>query len=76
MYKVTIQATPTQENNWKVVATGTWSPGQQPQLDQPLPDKVLEALFSVNPSATVKSGRNQMQFGDTFYAVVFRRPSK
>jgi hypothetical protein len=33
-------------------------------------------LFNVSPSATVKSGRNQVQLGETFYAVVFRRLSK
>jgi hypothetical protein len=74
MYKVTIQATPVAESNWRVVASGTWTPGQQPQLaEQPLPAEVVETLFNVIPSATVKSGRNQVQHGDTFYAVVFRR---
>jgi hypothetical protein len=77
MYKVTVQATPVAESNWRVVASGTWTPGQQPQLaEQTLPAEVVEALFNVSPSATVKSGRNQVQFGDTHYAVVFRRLSK
>jgi len=77
MYKVTIQATPVAESNWRVVATGTWIPGQQPELDeQILPAEVVEALFNVSPSATDESGRNQVQSGETFYAVVFRRLSK
>jgi hypothetical protein len=77
MYKVTIQSTPVTESNWKVIATGTWTPGQQPQLaEQILPAEVVEALFNVNPSATDESGRNQVQCGDTFYAVVFRRLSR
>ena len=77
MYKVTIQATPVAVINWRVVATGTWTPGQQPQLaEQDLPAEVVEALFNVSPSATDESGRNQVQCGDTFYAVVFRRLSK
>ena len=77
MYKVTIQSTPVAETNWRVVASGTWTPGQQPRLDeQTLPAKVVEMLFNVSPSATVKSGRNQVQLGETFYAVVFRRLSK
>jgi hypothetical protein len=76
MYKVTIQATPVAQSDWKVVASGTWTPGQQPQLaEQTLPAEVVETLFNVIPSATVESGRNQVQFGDTFYAVVFRRLS-
>jgi hypothetical protein len=74
MYKVTIQATPVKVIDWRVVTAGTWTPGQRPQLaDQILPAEVLEALFNVTPSATDKSGRNQVQFGDTLYAVVFRR---
>ena len=77
MYKVTVQATPAAESNWRVVASGTWTPGQQPQLaEQTLPAEVVETLFNVSPSATAKSGRNQVQFGETFYAVVFRRLSK
>jgi hypothetical protein len=77
MYKVTIQETPVAESNWRVVASGTWTPGQQPQLDEHiLPAEVIEALFNVSPSATDESGRNQVQFGVTFYAVVFRRLSK
>ena len=78
MYKVTVQSTPVVEKPvWRVVASGTWTPGQQPQLDeQTLPAEVIEALFNVSPLATVKSGRNQVQFGETFYAVVFRRLSK
>jgi hypothetical protein len=76
MYKVTIQATPVAESNWRVVASGTWTPGQQPQLaEQTLPAEVVEMLFNVSPSAMVKSGRNQVQLGETFYAVVFRRLS-
>jgi hypothetical protein len=60
-----------------VVASGTWTPGQQPQLaEQTLPAEVVEMLFNVSPSAMVKSGRNQVQLGETFYAVVFRRLSK
>jgi hypothetical protein len=77
MYKVTIQATPVAESNWRVVASGTWTPGQQPQLaEDSLPAEVIETLFHVNPSATVKSGRNQVQYGEMLYAVVFRRLSK
>jgi hypothetical protein len=76
MYKVTVQATPVAESNWRVVASGTWTPGQQPQLAETLPADVVETLFNVSPSATVKSGRNQIQFGETLYAVVFRRLSK
>ena len=76
MYKVTIQATPINQSDWRVVATGTWTPGQQPQLtDQILPAQVLEELFNVTPSATDKSGRNQVQCGDMLYAVVFRKLS-
>jgi hypothetical protein len=77
MYKVTIQATPVGESNWSVVTTGTWTPGQAPQLaEESLPASVVEALFNVTPSATDKSGRNQMQDGDTMYGVVFRRLSR
>lgn len=75
MYKVTIQATSVQRIDWKVVGSGSWNPGQQPQLeDQILSSEVLEELFSVTPSPTENSGRNQVQFGDTLYAVVFRKP--
>jgi hypothetical protein len=74
MYKVTIQARPIKEDDWRVVASGTWTPGRQPQLgDEILPPEVIEALFNVTPSATEKSGRNEIQCGDTLYAVVFRR---
>lgn len=76
MYKVTIQATPVQAENWKVVAAGTWTPGLPPQLDNPIPPDVIEALFNVTPSATDRSGRNQVQDKDTTYAVVFRRLSR
>jgi hypothetical protein len=77
LYKVTIQATPAGENNWSVVTTGTWIPGRPPQLtDQMLSAKIVDALFNVTPSAMDKSGRNQVQDDDTFYAVVFRRLSK
>jgi hypothetical protein len=77
MYKVTIQARPVKEGDWKVVATGTWTPGQQPQLaDEILPAEVIGALFNVTPSPTDKSGRNEIQCGDTLYAVVFRRLSR
>jgi hypothetical protein len=71
VYKVTIQATPVAADRWKVVASGTWTPGQHPQLEQILSAEVVEALFNVSPSANL--GRNQVQFGDTFYAMVFRR---
>jgi hypothetical protein len=74
MYKVTIQATPVAETNWRVVASGTWTPGQQPQLtEQTLPAEVIEMLFKVSPSAMAQSGRNQVQLGGTSYAVVFRK---
>jgi hypothetical protein len=77
MYKVTIQATRAVESNWKVVTAGTWTPGEPPQLaGETLPANVVEALFNITPSATDKSGRNQMQDGDTLYAVVFRRLSR
>ena len=76
MYKVTVQATSVQENSWRVVASGRWTPGIPPQLDHVLPAGVVEALFNVVPLETDKSGRNQMQDGDTLYAVVFRRPTK
>ena len=78
MYKVTIQATPVAEINWRVVATGTWTPGKPPELapDYVLPAKVVASLFNVPPSATDKSSRNQVQDGATLYAVVFRRLSK
>ena len=74
VYKVTIQATPVGADQWKVVASGTWTPGQQPQLEQTLSAEVVEALFNVSPSE--KSGRNQVQLGDIFYAMVFRRISR
>ena len=77
MYKVTIQETLVAEGNWRVVATGTWIPGQQPQLDEQIvPGEVLEALFNVSPSVKDESGRNQVEFGDKLYAVVFRRLSR
>jgi hypothetical protein len=76
MYKVTIQATPVAESSWRVVATGTWTPGQQPELAEILPVEVVEALFNISPSAKDESGRNQVRCGDTLYAVVFRRLSK
>ena len=75
VYKVTIQATPVGTGHWKVVTSGAWTPGQQPQLDkQILSAEVVEALFNVSPSE--KSGRNQVHLGDTLYAMVFRRISK
>jgi hypothetical protein len=74
MYKVTIQSTPANGIEWKVVASGRWTPGQQPQLaEQTLSPEVLQELFDVTPSPADKSGRNQIQSGDTLYAVVFRR---
>jgi hypothetical protein len=77
MYKVTIQARPIKEGDWRVVASGTWTPGEQPQLaDQVLPAEVMETLFNVTPSPTDKSGRNQVECGDMLYAVVFRRLSR
>lgn len=48
VYKVTIQATPVGADQWKVVASGTWTPGQQPQLEQILSAEVVEALFNVS----------------------------
>jgi hypothetical protein len=57
-----------------VVGSGTWTPGQQPQLEQTLSAEVVEALFNVSPLE--KSGRNQVQLGDTSYAVVFRKISR
>ena len=74
VYKVTIQAAPVGADQWKVVASGTWTPGQQPQLEQILSAEVVEALFNVSPSEN--SGRNQVQLGDMLYAMVFRRISK
>ena len=77
MYKVTIQATPIEGSDWKVVASGTWTPGQRPQLaDDILPADVLEGLFNITPAPSDKSGRNQVQCGDMLYALVFRRLSK
>jgi hypothetical protein len=74
MYKVTIQATHIEKIDWKVVAAGTWIPGQQPQLeDQILSAEVLEALFNVTLSPTDNLSRNEIQSGDELYAVVFRR---
>ena len=63
--------------DWRVVATGTWTPGQQPQLeDQLLPAEVVATLFDLAPSATDKAGRNEVRHGDTAYAMVFRRMKK
>ncbi len=77
MYKVTIQEAAVKLSDWKVVAAGTWTPGQRPQLDdQIVPAEVLDELFNVTPSATDSSGRNQIQRGDMLYAVVFRRLSR
>jgi hypothetical protein len=78
MYKVTIQETPVVDKpNWRVVASGTWTPGQKPQLaEDVLSPEVIEALFNVTPSETDKSGRNEVQCGESLYAVVFRRLSK
>jgi hypothetical protein len=76
MYKATIQITPAGESNWRVVATGTWTPEEEPQLDHVLPVGVIEALFNVTPSTSDDSGRNQVQDGDKLYAVVFRRLSR
>jgi hypothetical protein len=73
MYKVTIQSTPVGESNWSVVTTGTWNPGEPPQLaDEILSAHIIQALFNVTPSAMDQSRRNQVQDGDMFYAVVFR----
>jgi hypothetical protein len=74
VYKVTIQATPVGTDQWKVVGSGTWTPGQQPQLEQTLSAEVIEALFNVIPSES--SGRNQVQLNDNLYAMVFRKLSK
>ncbi len=53
MYKVTIQEAAVKLSDWKVVAAGTWTPGQRPQLDdQIVPAEVLDELFNVTPSAT------------------------
>ena len=74
MYKVTIQETPVSKIDWKVVASGHWTPGQPPQLaEQSLSAEVLQELFNVTPSRLNQSGRNQIQNGDRLYAVVFRR---
>jgi hypothetical protein len=61
VYKVTIQATAVGTDQWKVVASGTWTPGQPPQLEQTLSAEVIEALFDVSPSEN--SGRNQVELG-------------
>ena len=74
VYKVTIQATPVGADQWKVVGSGIWTPGQQPKLEQTLSAEVVEALFSVSPSES--SGRNQVELGNTSYGMVFRRISK
>ena len=77
MYKVTIQEASVKLSDWKVVAAGTWTPGQRPQLDdQIVPTDVLDELFNVIPSVTDRSGRNQIQRGDMLYAMVFRRLSR
>jgi hypothetical protein len=77
MYKVTIQKTPVNMSAWKVVASGTWTPGQPPELDNHiLSADILEQLFNITPPETDKSGRNQAQCGATLYAVVFRRLSR
>jgi hypothetical protein len=76
MYKITIQSTPINESNWKVVGSGRWTPGQQPELDKTLADDVLRELFNVTPSGVAQSSRNQIQCGNMFYAVVFRRLSR
>lgn len=74
MYKVTVQATPIDKVDWKVVASGRWTPGREPELTEGnLSAEVVKALFNVTPSATDASGRNQIQLGDAAYAVVFRR---
>lgn len=74
MYKVTVQATPVSKIDWKVVAAGRWTPGQPPELAEPLLSaEVLGELFNVTPSPTDPSGRKQIQCDDTLYAVVFRR---
>lgn len=72
MFKVTIQATPIGVTDWKVVATGTWTPGLAPELDNNLLPEVTRELFQVTPAATDKSGRNQIESGDKLYAVVYR----
>ena len=62
VYKVTLQETPVSESNWRVVASGTWTPGQHPQLQEHmLPAEVVKALFNVIPSATEKSATTASQ---------------
>lgn len=74
VFKVTIQATAVEEKDWHVVATGTWIPGQQPELEnEVLPAEVLATLFAVSPSGTEKSRRNEARCEGTAYAIVFRR---
>jgi hypothetical protein len=77
LYKVTVQATAVSEVNWKVVSTGTWTPGQAPLFEEAaLCEEVIDMLFNVPISAIDPSSRNQVRFGDIFYAAVFRRVSK
>ena len=77
MYKVTIHATPVSKIDWRAVASGHWTPGEPPELaEQTLSAEILAELFEVCPSPADESSRNQIQSGDTLYAVVFRRLSR
>jgi hypothetical protein len=76
MYKVTIQTTPVSQIAWKVETAGTWTPGQQPELEEHIiSGEVLEQLFNVAPPLADNAGRNEITIGETSYAVVFRRHS-
>jgi hypothetical protein len=76
-YQVTIQATTVRGMDWKVVATGRWTAGRGPLLaEHTVSADVLENLFHLTPSATDQLLRNQIQSGDTLYAVVFRKLSR
>jgi hypothetical protein len=77
MYKVIIQSTPVGESNWRVVTTGMWNPGEPPRLaEEILPANVVESTVQHHTFGNESIRANQMQDGDTLYAVVFRRLSR
>jgi hypothetical protein len=76
--RVAVKRTVSGEANWMTIASGEWSPPDDPILDGELPPEVIKCLFrsDFNPDPSSDEGQEVMNHGVYRYEMVWSKKSK